>query len=128
MRRRISRTVPLALLLWVWACTPPETIVTEPGKIAYRADQIAVRVNELQKAAIQAEANGGLPTATTRIIVEFAVSANRILKETPAGWPKTVAQLWTETKARLPPFTDQPMVMVAFDAVDLAIMVSGGPR
>lgn len=116
----------LLVFLIVAACTPPSTIVTEPGKIAYQADQIAVRVNELQKAAIQAEANGGLPTETTRLIVEFAVSANRVLQKTPAGWRETVTQSWVETKKRLPPITN-PTIQVALDAVDVVLLLVTSP-
>ena len=74
------------LLLSMPACHAPVTITTPQGQAAYTADQVAVRVNELQNAAIAAEANGGLPTATTRTIVSFAVSGDKILAQAPAGW------------------------------------------
>lgn len=107
------------------ACHAPVTIVTEPGKIAYTADQIAVRVNELQNAAIQAEASGGMRTADTRLVVEFAVSANRTLRATPAGWQTTVATAWAETKKKLPAQTN-PAIVAALGAVDVVLAAYGG--
>lgn len=123
MKRFRTLTLVLALAVAVPvlpACHAPVTIETQAGKTAYTADQIVIRVNNLQNAAIQAEKTGGLPTATTRTIVEFAVSANRILKETPAGWQTTVAISWAEAKKRLSPITNAG-VLAALDAVDIVL-------
>ena len=93
----------LLLILWIGlaiaapvACTPPTTIVTQPGKIAFSADQVAVRVNEVQNAAIAANTSGALDAAQTKIIVAYAVSADKVLKATPAGWQAAVMKLWQE--------------------------------
>ncbi len=101
-------------------CTPPPTIVTPQGKTAYTADQIAIRVNELEAAAIQANATGGLPVATTRIVVKFTVSADKILKDVPSGWQTAVATAWTQTKQQLAGVTN-PNVVAAISAVDLVL-------
>lgn len=102
------------------ACHAPVSIQTPQGKAAYSADQIAIRVNELQNAAIQANAAGALPEATTRTIVKFAVSADTTLRAVPQGWQATVAQAWTAAKAALPPLTN-PAVSAAVSAVDVVL-------
>src|SRR5690349_17283442 len=104
--RRLLRTftricgisIIVALSLSVPACshTPP-TVTTAEGQRAYHADQVVIRVNELQNAAIQAEATGGLPTDTTRTIVQFCVMANKTLATAPLGWPQTLLTAWTMT-------------------------------
>ena len=109
------------------ACQRPPTIVTPQGKTAYTADQIAVRVNELQNAAIVAESSGGMATADTRIVVSFAVSANQILAKTPAGWQTTVSQSWVEAKRHLPA-QKNPTVVAAMGAVDVVLAVYGGAQ
>lgn len=115
----------LVLLLALPACHVPTTIVTPQGKVAYSADQITVRVNELENAAIQANSTGGLPVATTRTIVTFCVQADAILKVTPAGWQASVAALWTQAKKDLPATTNVA-VSAALNAVDVALAAFGG--
>ena len=99
-------------------------ISTEAGKVAYTADEIVVRLNELQDAAINAEATKGLDTATTRTFVQFVVSAEKTLAATPAGWQQTVSIAWRETKAQLPAITNQT-VRVAIAALDAALASLG---
>lgn len=121
------KPILLALLLLgtplATGCHPPATIVTDPGKRAYTADQVVVRVNELQNAAIAANANGSLPEATTRTIVEFCVSADQTLAATPQGWQATLTAAWAETKAKLPPITN-PAITAAISAVDVVLAVT----
>lgn len=111
---------PLALS----ACHAPTTIQTPAGQIAYTADQIVLRVNELQSAAIAAEAAQQLPTATTRTIVTFCVAANRTLATTPTGWAATLATAWGQTKAQLGPITN-PAVAAAIHALDVVLAIQG---
>ena len=120
MKVRVCRAIPLLLILAVVACHAPVTITTPQGQIAYTADQIAVRVGELQNAAIQANATGGLSTANTRIVVEFATTVAPILKATPSGWQTTVATAWTQAKKQLAPVTNVAVVS-AMSAVDLVL-------
>lgn len=122
------RSLVCALLLGVsllsasgCAHTPP-TITTPAGQRAYKADQIDIRVNELQNAAIQAEATGGLPTATARIIIQFTTAANKTLHDTPAGWPQTLQTAWTQTKQAVGVVTN-PAVAAAMGAVDAVLAV-----
>lgn len=110
----------LCLLVVTPACSPPVTIVTPAGKVAYSADLIVIRVNELMNAAIAAQANGGLPTNTARTIVQFCVSADQTLAATPAGWQATLLQGWTSAKAQLPTISN-PTILALMGAVDVAI-------
>jgi hypothetical protein len=105
----------LLLSLAPTACMPPATIVTAPGKVAFQADQVVVRVNELQAAAIQANKTGGLDDMQTRVIVEYAVSADRVLKATPAGWQAAVVKLWQEAAPKI--HTTNPSVQFAITAL-----------
>ena len=112
----------LIIALTFAACHAPVTVTTPAGKTAYSADQIVIRVNELQNAAIAAQANGSLPTATTRTIVEFAVAADKTLAATPAGWQTTLTTAWTQAKAKLPAIQN-PAIQSAISAVDLVLAV-----
>lgn len=110
--------------LSVSACAPP-SIQTPAGKTAYTADQIVLRVNELENAAIQANATGGLDVRTTKTLVEFAVAADQTLKVTPAGWQTTVGTAWAQAKRSLPPITNAA-VSAAMSGVDLVLAAFGG--
>ena len=119
------------LLVGLAGCAPKNApIVTPQGQTAYTADQIVIRVNELQATAIQAEANGGLPTNTTRVIVQFCVSADKTLAATPSGWGVTVAKAWDEAKANpaLKPYLSNGYIAAAVALVDgvLAAFPPGG--
>lgn len=116
------RVFVLALALSVSACHAPVTVTTPQGKIAYTADQIVVRVNELENAAIAANGANALPLITTRTLVEFAVSADKTLAATPSGWQTTIQTAWMETKAKLPPITN-PAIQSAIAAVDVVLAV-----
>ncbi len=107
------------------ACTPPPTIVTEPGRRAYSADQIAVRVIELQNATISAEADHLLPTPTARTIVNFCIDSADVLQTTPAGWMPTLQLSWLKVKAQIGEPASQA-VRTAMAAIDLVLMTSGG--
>jgi len=108
-------------------CAAPVSVVTPAGQVAYKADQIVIRVNELQNAAIQANGAGALPTDTTRLIVQFAVSADTVLATTPLGWQATVLGAWQQTKKNLPPTlpANVAALVQALDAV-LGMAVGGG--
>ena len=102
------------------ACHPPATIVTPQGRTAFAVDQVVQRINELENVAIQANASGGLAVQTTRILVTFAVSADRVLKAAPAGWQQTLTTLWMQAKADLPPISN-PVITAAISAVDVVL-------
>ena len=106
------------------ACVPPASIQTPAGSVAYTADQIVTRVNELQNAAIQANAAGALPQATTRLIVQFAVAADTTLATTPLGWQQTIQTAWKAVKAQLPANLNTN-VGVAVGVVDALLQTLG---
>lgn len=111
----------------VSSCAPPPSIVTAPGKVAFTADQVVIRVNEFQKTVIQAEATGGLPTAQARVYIAWTVSADKVLKATPAGWPSTIAASWKETKGKVPAPAN-PTVAALVAGLDTAMASLGGAR
>lgn len=111
--RQWSIALVFAGLVMSEACVHASTSVTTPqGKTAYTADQIVMRVGELQSAAIQANAtqvslaNGtirpALSDSTTWIIVQWCVNANMILKATPNGWQQTLTAAWDKAKTQIP--------------------------
>lgn len=115
-------TTPAAL-----GCHAPVTVVTPAGQTAYTADQIVVRVNELQNAALAANGSGGLSIATTRLVVQFAVDADKILAAMPAGWQTTVVALWGQAKGQIPAKDlTNPALAAAISAVDVVLAAYGG--
>ena len=125
--RDTAKKLPIVLLAVLlgssMACAPPPTIVTPQGQVAYKADQVVVRVNELMNAAIAANAANTLPTDTTRTIVSFCVDADKVLAATPNGWQTTLTLAWRTTKAKLPKI-DNPAIVAAMGAVDVVIGVA----
>jgi hypothetical protein len=105
----------------------PPTVVTPQGKAAYTADQVVIRVNELQNAAIQAEASGALPTSTTRVIVTFCVAADKTLATVPNGWQQTIATAWTQAKQQIPAKDlANTVISAAVAGIDVVIAAFGG--
>lgn len=123
MRRFI---LALVLAVTCSACIPvPPVSLSPQGKTAYTADQIVQRVNELENAAIQANSAGGLDTNVARVIVSFAVAADKTLKATPQGWQVTIETGWAEVKRQLPMITN-PALAVVIGAMDSIVATLGG--
>ena len=121
----MRRVVLLLAFLSVPACVhQPPTIITPQGHVAFTADQIVQRVNELQNAAIAAEANQALPTKTARLIVTFCVDADKTLAATPQGWQKTVATAWAQVKSDVGVIPNAT-IAAAMNAVDAALASLG---
>ncbi len=119
-----KRLAPIMLLVLL-ACNAPASIKTPEGKTAFTADQIVLRVGELQNATMQAERTGGIPTAAARTIITFTVSANKILRDTPAGWQATIATSWRELKPKIPADVRDRLAVV-WAAVDFLVLTVGG--
>ena len=102
------------------ACPPPVSLKTPEGKAAFAADQLLIRVGELQDAAIAA--NGTidpdtkspvLSEATTRRIVQVSMIIATTLNPPkdkdgkimplPTGWQVMVTTAWTNLKVTLHP-------------------------
>lgn len=107
------------------ACTAPATIVTEPGKAAYTANEVLVRVERLQDAAIAAHTNGSLNTDTARAIVFVTVNVFEIADAATQGWQATARQAWMQAKADIPALQSGGQFYVLAAAVDEAL---GGAR
>ena len=106
------------------ACHAPVTITTAAGKTAYTADQIVMRIGELENAVIQANSTGALNTDTTRKIVEFCVSSAATLKSTPSGWQATVSAGWKQLKPVLAGVTN-PALLATINAADVVLATLG---
>lgn len=104
----------------VVSCAKTAPNLTPVGQHAYTADQVAMRVQELQRAAIDAEATKALPTATTRVIVQFTVAAAATLKSVPDGWPAALAAAWTSAKQQIGAVPN-PLIAAAMSALDVVI-------
>ena len=115
------RRLLLALVLAASAAcaTVPASIQNNPAAVtAFKADQVVQRISELQNAAIQANATGGLDTVTTRAIVTFTVDAAKTAKATPAGWTATLVTAWDAFKASVPIPANNVALQTALAAVD----------
>ncbi len=115
------------LVLSSAACvkTPPN--LTPAAQVAFQADQVVLKINALENAAIAAAVNGSISTDTARVIVTFCVDADKILKVAPLGWQQTVLTAWNTAKGQIP--TKDPTVASLILAVDVALpLLVGGPQ
>lgn len=123
--RETFSAVLVLMVLAVSGCavpTVPSTITTPEGKRAWVADQVLIRVAELQNVVIKAQRTGGLPTAPARQIVTFCVLAERTLMKTPGGWQPTVITAWKELKRTLPIGTTNNLaIQASFGVVDTVL-------
>ena len=115
------RLLVLVALLASGCVHRPVTIVTPAGRAAFAADQVVLRVNELGRTAIAANAAGALDLKTTRIIVDFAEAADVTLKALPQGWQATLTAAWMQAKAKLAATPLSPALVAAVSAVDVII-------
>ena len=111
------------LVLSLAACSAcaPKSIQTPQGQAAYTADQIVIRLNELQNAAIQANGAGALSEDVTRKIVTFVVAADQTSQSAPLGWRATVTTGWQQLKLSVNPSSLPASLQSAFYAVDLVL-------
>lgn len=128
MNRRIRFATLIVIALLIVACHPPLPPNLTPEEqqqytTIYTADQVLIRIQELQNVVIQAESNGGIPTNTARPLVQFTVDAAKTLKTLPEGWKTTVKTLWETVKANpyVKPYLTNVYVSVAVGLVDSAI-------
>jgi len=121
-RRKIQLVILVALVAASAACIH-RTFENANAQHSYTADQVVIRVNELQAAVIQAYPT---PTDISRKIVEFTVSADKVLKASPSGWQAAVTVAWTQTKSALIPPPTNPAVVAAIAGVDTVLAAYGG--
>lgn len=123
--------LPLVLVTSVGlmaGCAPKNPNLSPQGQAASVADQVVLRVNELESAAIQANSAGALSTETTRLIVKFCVDADKTLKAVPLGWRDTVKAAWAATKHDLGGAANKPDIAAALTAVDTLITALAGDQ
>lgn len=112
------RTIALVICLLVTpACGPKVVLTTPEGHIAYAADQVSLRVTELERTAISANAAGKLSEADTRVILTFADAAQKTLAQTPQGWQASLKTAWQATRGQLSSSTN-PAIASAVSLVD----------
>lgn len=116
----------LALFLAVPACAPKNVTPETPrAASAITADQIVIRVNELQAAVIQACgpartcAPGTIDTAVADEIVRACIDLRQVLRSVPDGWQAATRATWTRVKPRLN--TNDVVITAAINAVDALI-------
>lgn len=129
-RRRAIFAVVLILAALALACPAPATF-NPAGKQAFLQLQVVDRLQELQNAAVLAnatlDAKTGkplIPEATMLRIVRFTVDVGTALHERPPGWQSTVraflatltAGLSPGEAARLSPYL--AALQVTFDALE----------
>jgi hypothetical protein len=102
--------------------------LTPQAQAAYKADQVAQRIGELQDTAIAL--NRATPQVLTDkdavTVVTFTVSALKTIKAAPDGWQATVLAAYTQLKAALPPNTRTSLATV-FSTVDAVLATFAPP-
>lgn len=109
-------------------CGHPD--MTPEARQAYYADQVSLRVSELQ--ALTIAANEGTPKliddATAITIVKFTVQASRVLREVPNGWMAVVKPAYDGLKLALPADVRDRLrtILAALDAL-IDLTAKAGP-
>lgn len=128
MRRSRARLpLLLVLLLVLPGCLGSKNTPATPGAAAaMKADEVVIRVNELQ--AVLSDAcgpqpecqPGSLPTATFREALKAFTTIRTTLRSVPDGWRATVQSAWRDAKGRLQGLTN-PAILAALGLVDALI-------
>jgi len=116
----------VALVFLATACHAPVTIVTPQGKVAYTANEVLKRVQELQNTVIAVGdiPNSGIPASAIRVIVAFTVRAAKVLDAAPAGSGSTVAVAWADAKRQIPlRYLADPRLQASVLAVDMMLAI-----
>lgn len=110
-----------ALPLSTAGCGTPSTIVTEPGKQAYATNEVLIRVEELQDAAVAAFDKGQLDLATSRAIVFATVQINDLAEAKQAGWQAVALKAWANAKEQVPALRQGGQFALIAAAIDEAL-------
>lgn len=98
--RRIFCVLTVAALMA--ACAPKD--LPPDVKPAYTANEVLIRVDELQKTVIALY--DGTPRGITKeradLIVGFTVDAAKTLRAVPQGWQATIKAGWNTLKLKIP--------------------------
>lgn len=113
----------LALLLAVMglsiACLPKD--LPPDVKPAFTANEVLIRVDELQKTTIALfdSTPRGITKERADMIVRFTVDAAKVLREVPVGWQSTVKASWVALKSRI--VAPEGQLMTLWNIVDTLI-------
>lgn len=106
--------VPLLFLMLLVGCAP-KSYTTPEARAAYTADQVVVRLGELQTATIDAFHADKVTLADARLVVTWVsgdssttpptLGAVDVLRTAPAGWKATLLASWQTVRSRLLVYT-----------------------
>lgn len=110
----------LALFTFTFSGCAPKTLPPEL-KVAYTANEVLIRVAELQSVVIGLyDAN---PQAITKenaiLVVHFTITAATVIQSSMDGWQPTVKSAWAELKKQYVP-TD-PKLLVVWNLTDVMV-------
>jgi hypothetical protein len=119
----------LALVASACAKVTPET---PKAATAIKADEVLLRVKELQSAVLTACwpdgvmksecVPGGISTPAMREFVKATIDVAKVAKEVPAGWQATVKASWGQAKPRILALVPFPQaVQIALGIADTLI-------
>lgn len=92
---------PLTVVSTAGCGDRPVTIETEAGKRAYDTNEVLIRVERLQDAAIAAFDRGQVDLATSRAIVFATVQVNDLAEAAQTGWQAAALKAWDNAKKEL---------------------------
>lgn len=120
LRRLVLPFVLVAALLGTPACHAPASVQTPTGKAAYTADQLVIRLGELENTVIAANLAGSLADRDATKLVRFCVDAAKVAKSAPAGWPILITNAWTQVKLDVPALAKPPLLTYV-PLIDIAL-------
>lgn len=130
MRYTIGRlALVVVLLAGSAACGHPnQTPATPRAAALIRADDVVLRVNELQATIIEWCAAGTgatcqpgtIDTALARRLVSACLDVRRVARSAVDGWPAAVRTAWATAKTKFAGIAN-PLVVAAVAAVDALI-------
>jgi len=128
------RPVPLVVVvlvaLTIGCASQMANLQTPEGRQAYYQNEVLIRIERLQTAAIDANAKSALPDAVAIPIVRFTVGAAKVIRTSPQGWLASVTVAWNEAKAAIPPpiATTYEAYILAIDTILATVRGGTAPR
>lgn len=113
-----------SLALTGCAKTPPN--LDPQTQKMFEATEVAKRINRLQGAVIDLEAEQVIQTDVARTIIRFTVAANQTMLDYPSGYGPLVASAWKNLKAIKDVqnvLATHPKLAAAMQLVDVALAV-----
>lgn len=95
---RVKRLVLVVFVVFI-ACAPNLPPEVKP---VYTANEILIRVSELQKTTIELYDNQHITKERAELIVTWCVNSAKTLREVPAGWQATIVATWENLVSKIP--------------------------